>query len=203
MSNSEPLSERQQSEVRHRLANAFQLISALTRMRTQRSQDPEAKRLLTWMLEATTVLGLVQQRCLSPEPDDLAGLLQDLAPHWRRRCAGRSIALDLTLEAVSAREQVMSATALIANELVSNALAHAFAEDRAGRIAVELRRLGEGRAELIVSDDGDGYDPDQVGQSSLGLWLIKGLTQQVRGAMTTTIDGGVTARLEFATPLEG
>jgi two-component sensor histidine kinase len=203
LSEAEPLSERQQAEVRHRFANAFQLISALTRMRTQRTQDAEVKRQLGWILDATTVLGLVQQRCLGPNPDDLGGLLQDLAPQWRRRCTGRPIQLDLDVEPVPAREQVMSAAALIANELVSNALAHAFAEDRAGRVEVKLRRLGGGKAELIVSDDGVGYEPAKVGQTSLGLWLIKGLTQQVRGEMVAATDAGVTARLEFATQHDG
>ena len=203
MSETDPLSERQQAEVRHRFANAFQLISALTRMRTQRTQDPEAKRQLNWMLDATTVLGLVQQRCLSPNPDDLGALLQDLAPQWRRRCTGRPIQFDLEIEPVSAREQVMSAAALIANELVSNALNHAFADDRAGRVQVTLRCLGDGKAELIVSDDGVGYRPEDVAQTGLGLWLIKGLTQQVRGEMTTTTDAGVTARLAFATQHDG
>ena len=149
------------------------------------------------------MIGLVQQRCLGPDPDDLGGFLQDLAPQWRRRCAGRPIQLDLTTEPVMAREHVASAVGLIANELVSNALAHAFADDRAGRIGVELRGLDETRAELIVSDDGRGYDPATVSQTNLGLWLIKGLAQQVRGELTTTIDGGVTTRLTFATQHDG
>jgi len=202
LSQAEPLSDRQQSEVRHRFANAFQLISALTRMRMQRSQDIEAKRQLSWMLDSTGVLGLVQQRCLGPEPDDLGGLLQDLAPQWRRRCTGRPIQLDLEIEPVAAREHIMSAAALIANELVGNALTHAFPDDRGGRVKVELRRLDEANAVLIVSDDGAGYDPAAQTDTSLGLWLIKGLTQQVRGTMTTTTEGGVTARLEFATQHE-
>jgi two-component sensor histidine kinase len=125
-----------------------------------------------------------------------------MAPHWRRRCTGRPIQLDLEVEAVSTREQVMSATALIANELVANALAHAFGEDRAGRVRVKLRRLDDGRAELSVSDDGRGYQPD-ADQTGFGLWLIKGLTQQVRGEMAVAVDGGVTARLTFATQPEG
>ena len=199
MSEAEPLSERQQAEVRHRFANTFQLISALTRMRGQRAKDVESKRQLTAMLDAIGVLGMVQQRCLSPKPDDLGLLLQDLTPQWRRRCTGRPIQLDVEIDPVSAREHVMSAIALIANELVSNALAHAFSEDQSGRVQVRLRRLDDLNAELIVSDDGLGYDPAAVGDASLGLWLVKGLTQQVRGVMTTTTDAGVSARLTFAT----
>ncbi|MBV9509354.1 MAG: sensor histidine kinase [Caulobacteraceae bacterium] len=203
MSEAEPLSERQQSEVRHRFANAIQLISALTRMRMQRAQDETAKRQFNWLVDATGVIGLVQQRQLSAHPDDLGGLLRDLSVQWRRRCTGRPIQLDLALDPVMAREHVMSAVAVIANELVTNALTHAFADDRAGRIGVTLRGLDEDKAELVVSDDGRGYDPAAVGQASLGLWLVKGLAQQVRGTMTTTTDTGVTVRLEFAIQNEG
>ena len=199
VSEAEPLSERQQAEVRHRFANAIQLISALTRMRGQRARDPETKRQLTAMLDSISILGLVQQRCLGPHPDDIGGFLQDLAPQWRRRCTGRPIQLDVEIEPVSAREHIMSAIGLIANEMVSNALTHAFADDQAGRVQVRLVRLDDGRAELTVSDDGMGYDPAAVSDSTLGLWLIKGLTQQVRGTLTTTTYGGVTARLAFAT----
>lgn len=203
MSEAEPLSERQQSEVRHRFANAIQLVSALTRMRMQRAQDEQAKRQFSWLVDATGVIGLVQQRRLGAEPDDLGGLLRDMSPQWRRRCTGRPIQLNLAIDPLTAREHVMSAVAMVANELVTNALAHAFADQRAGCISVELRALEDGKAELIVSDDGCGYDPDTVGRSSLGLWLIQGLAQQVRGELTTTTEGGVKVRLAFAVQQEG
>ena len=202
MSENEPLSPRQQAEVRHRFANVFQLLTALTRMRAQRTKDAEAKRQLGAILDAVGLIGLFQQRRLGDDPADLGGFLQDLAAQWRRRCTGRSIQIDLAAEPVLAREEVGSALALIANELVSNAIAHAFPEDRAGVVRVELRRLDESQAELVVVDDGQGYDQGAAG-AGFGLWLIKGLAQQVRGEMTTTTDGGVRARLTFATQFDG
>ena len=42
-----------------------------------------------------------------------------------------------------------------------------------------------------------GYDPGAVDGGRLGLWLIGGLSAQVRGVFTTTIDHGVRCRLEF------
>jgi len=204
VSDAEPLSERQQADVRHRFANVFQLLSALTRMRVQRAQDVETKRQLTWMLDATGVLASMQQRLLSSDPHDFGGYLQDLAPQWRRRAAGRTIEINLVIDPVPVREHLISALALIANELVANALAHAFPARRAGTIRVELHALPNGKAELIVSDDGVGFNPAGASRSSLGLWLIRGLTDQVKGVMTTpTTDVGVTTRLEFATQFEG
>jgi two-component sensor histidine kinase len=194
------LSEQQQTDVRHRFANVFQLLSALTRMRVQRAQNEETKRQLTWMLDATGVLASMQQRLLGPDADDLGGYLSDMLPQWRRRCAGRPIQIDLVAEAVPVREHLISALALITNELVSNALAHAFPDQRAGAIRVELHALDGGRAALIVSDDGAGFDPENASRDGLGLWLIRGLTDQVKGVLSTLPTSvGVKTRLEFAT----
>ena len=203
MSNLEPLSERQQADVRHRFANVFQLLSALTRMRVQRAQDIETKRQLTWMLDATGVLASMQQRLLGPDPHDFAGYLNDLLPQWRRRANGRPIEIELTAEAVPVREHLISALLLITNELVTNALTHAFPARRSGVVRIELKPLEDGKAELIVSDDGTGFNPQHNSRSSLGLWLIRGLTDQVKGVMTTpATEVGVTTRLEFATQFD-
>jgi len=203
VSSDEPLSERQKADVRHRFANAFQLLSALARMRVQRAQDVETRRQLTWMLDATGVLAAMQQRLLGAEPDDLAGYLRDLFPQWSRRRAGRPVEIILVVESVPVREHLISALMLIANELVTNALDHAFPDQRAGVVRVELRPLGAGRAELIVSDDGAGFDPQEASRASLGLWLIRGLTDQVKGVMTTPpTEAGFTTRLEFSTQFE-
>jgi two-component sensor histidine kinase len=198
------LSERQQADIRHRFANMFQLLSALIRMRVQRAQDPESKRQLTWILDAAGVLASMQQRLLGPDPDDVGGYLQDLATQWRRRAAGRPIEIDLVTARIPVREHLISALSLIANELVTNALAHAFPDGRAGVVKVELQALGEARAVLIVSDDGTGFDAQNVSGGSLGLWLIRGLTDQVRGVMTMpAAETGVTFRLEFGTQFNG
>jgi two-component sensor histidine kinase len=186
-----------QAELRHRVANLFQLLSTLTRMRMQRAEEVESRRQLGWLLDNVSALALVHQRLLSPGGGDFALCLDDMAEHWRRRCAGRPIAIELATEPVPVQESHASALAIIANELVANALAHAFPGDRAGVIRVGLERVGEGRAALSVTDDGVGYDPAAVDSGRLGLWLTKGLAAQVRGVLTTTADNGVCCRLEF------
>src|ERR1700761_6189655 len=125
-------------------------------MRVQRAQDIETKRQLTWMLDATGVLASMQQRLLGPDPHDFAGYLNDLLPQWRRRANGRPIEIELTAEAVPVREHLISALLLITNERVTNALTHAFPARRSGVVRIELKPLDDGKAELIVSDNGTG-----------------------------------------------
>jgi two-component sensor histidine kinase len=186
-----------QVETRHKIANIFQLLSTLTRMRLQRAREPDGRRDLEWMLEMVQVLGVVQHRLHSPGGDDFANYLEDLSVQWRRGCAGRPIAIELRTQPVRVIESQASALALVASELVLNAIAHAFPDGRAGAITVELERLGAARAALTVSDDGQGYEPESVDKGRLGLWLVAGLAAQVRGALSTTSQGGVQCRLEF------
>ena len=185
------------SHARHRMANMFQLLTTLTRMRIQRSRDAESRRQLNWLLEAMGALGVLHRRLVSPSGDDFSEFLIEMDGIWRRRCAGRAIELQIDAVAVRTPEHLASALSLIVNELVSNAIDHGFPEGRGGRIWVTLEPIGAARGCLTVSDDGQGYDPATLDGQTLGLWLIQGLTAQLHGALTTTTTGGVTARLEF------
>jgi len=80
---------------------------------------------------------------------------------------------------------------LIINELVANALKHAFPADRAGRIWV---RMGteDRRFILRVGDDGVGI-PDRIDfreSQTLGLQLVRTLTDQLEGTVTLDRAGG-------------
>lgn len=189
------------AELRHRVVNLIQLLSTATRMRVQRAQDEETRRQLSWMLDTIGAVGVLQQRLVGDNGDDFAGFLEDMLPQWRRRCSGRPITLELGAEPVRIREQNLSALSLVAHELVSNALSHAFPDGRKGLVRVGLRRIDEANAVFSVVDNGCGYDSAAVGKSTLGLWLIGGLTAQIRGQLTTTQVGGVSVELEFPAPL--
>lgn len=188
------------SEARHRMANVFQLLSTLSRMRIQRSDDQEARRQLTWMLDAISALALLYSRPAGVAATDFSKVLSDMAPLWKRRCDNRPISIELELSPLAVPERHESALALIAHELVLNAIAHGFPNGGPGKVHVQF---GPGEGEtgvLAISDDGCGYDPDAVTRSRLGLWLVDGLSSQVQGQLTIACDPGVKARLVFPMP---
>jgi two-component sensor histidine kinase len=88
---------------------------------------------------------------------------------------------------------------LILNELVSNALKHAFPNGRQGEIEVAVRAEEPGRASLRVSDNGVGLAAgmDWRATPSLGLRLVHTLTQQLHGTLGVETTHGVTFRLGF------
>ena len=75
--------------------------------------------------------------------------------------------------------------ALILNELLTNAVKHGIKDRIHDEIRVGLVE-SEGRFELYVQDEGEGFDVGSVRQSSSGLRLVHGLARQLRGSFEVT-----------------
>ena len=98
---------------------------------------------------------------------------------------------------------------LIVNELVTNALKHAFPAGRTGTVRASLcylqensipdATLDEGSAVLTVEDDGIGLPAefDVQEQESMGIYLIRILTRQLRGAIQVGQNGKTQFRVVF------
>jgi len=74
---------------------------------------------------------------------------------------------------------------LIINELVSNALKHAFPAGRRGEIRIDLTEQSDRTVTLAVRDDGvglgDGVDFRKT--TTLGMQIVAGLVKQLRGTL--------------------
>lgn len=78
--------------------------------------------------------------------------------------------------------------AILVNEVVCNALKHAFPGGQGGRIRVSLRRTAEGGAELEIADNGIGLPADFNPERSTGLG----------GSLMTTVARQLKATIRFA-----
>jgi two-component sensor histidine kinase len=89
-----------------------------------------------------------------------------------------------------------TALTLAVNELVQNALKHAFADRESGRIAVTLEALPSG-FRVAVEDDGVGLMAEAMTPDGLGLQIIETLvTQDLGGELTfEPTDGGTCAAI--------
>ena len=91
---------------------------------------------------------------------------------------------------------------LIINELISNALKHAFPDGRAGQVTLELQTEPGGFRTLRVADNGVGLPAglDLRHTDSLGLQLVSNLADQLGGALEVERTGGTAFRLTFPAP---
>ncbi|HTI94748.1 MAG TPA: sensor histidine kinase [Puia sp.] len=88
--------------------------------------------------------------------------------------------------------------ALIVNEAITNCIKYAFPGRREGQISVELQQEG-GKIRLCVADNGIGIDPaiDIAELNSLGVRLMKGLSEDLRGKLIFQIHKGTRVEVFF------
>lgn len=177
-----------------RLLGNQQLLQAIVGIRLRAVRDPESRRHLTWLSDVIAAMSLLNRRAMEG-PIDFAGYLEDAAVFWRRACEGRAIRIDVRASIASVEESQAMSLAIIAHELIGNAVRHAFKGDGRGSIAVAFSRSSSG-VSLVVRDSGVGAVELTPGD---GLALVAGLVDHMGGVMSieTAPGAGVGVRIRL------
>jgi two-component sensor histidine kinase len=181
-------------EIHHRVKNNLQVITSLLSLQSNKVSDPKTRALLRESQNRVRAMAMVHETLY--RSDDLHAV--DCAEYVRALAGPLYQSYGLKPGAVELRIQVPPGTrisletatpfGLIVNELISNALKHAFPDGRKGEILVKLEPLGESSYRLLVWDDGIGFPPDLEPRrtQSLGLRLVEALAEQVDGTVRLT-----------------
>jgi two-component sensor histidine kinase len=88
---------------------------------------------------------------------------------------------------------------LIVNELISNSFKHAFPDNRKGDIYVTMRTNDDKSYTLSVRDNGIGLPEEMVlkNADTMGMYLVKILTEQLDGTLQVTSDRGTGFTITF------
>lgn len=145
-------------EVQHRVKNNLQMITALIRIEARnaaRAPEPEAFARLAGRIEAIQLL----YELLSDQEDaqevDLGIYLTRVASAVLKSQAAEGIRLDCRVDVYPVPVNIAMPTGLVVNELLTNALKHAFAGREIGTITLHSVTDGEGCL-VLVADDGNG-----------------------------------------------
>lgn len=189
-------------EVHHRVKNNLQLISSLLSLQASRIEDPAVAELFADSRNRVRSMALVHENLY--RAGDFARVsmkahIQNLCSHLIRAYGAQSRNVDLVMHIEDLQMDMDRAVScgLIINELVSNALKHAFPDDKAGHIEVALSLQHDRRCMLTVRDDGVGLHAGSTSSGSLGLQLVQDLTQQLRGTIAVTHDKGSSFSISF------
>jgi two-component sensor histidine kinase len=108
----------------------------------------------------------------------------------------RRISLELVVETVALPVDKATRCGLLLNELITNALRHAFADGREGTVRVEVSSAGTG-LRLAVRDDGLGLPAgvDLARSSSLGLQIVNTLVKQLQARLEVEVASGTCFRI--------
>ncbi len=190
-------------EVHHRVKNNLQIISSLFSLEAEHTGE-ETRRILKRGQTRIRSLSLVHEklyRAADLSRIDLPGYIKSLATHLFHVYlvdAGK-VRLETDFEEVSLDINSAIPCGLILNELISNALKHAFPEDRTGIIRIRLARVAGGSVELEVSDDGIGIPEslDMQNPEGFGFQIINLLVGQLEAHLSLDRKDGTTFTLRF------
>lgn len=190
-------------EVDHRVKNNLQLISSLIQLQLRRSDEPIVKEALRGVLDRVGAISTVHRRLFQSEDVrrfDVAEFVADLIEDLSAGAADRGIRFELDLESVFVSSGKAAPVSLIVNELVANAMKHAYPEGRGGVIRVAVKR--DGRSDrIVVQDDGVGFDWSEGKAVKGGRHIIELLSRQLR-ATTTWEDAAPGSRATVVLPSE-
>lgn len=191
-------------EVHHRVKNNLQLICSLLNLQASRIADPAVAGLFVDSRNRVRSMALVHENLY--RAGNFARV--SMAAHIRKLCAQLAraygadesrVALVCEVEDIQLGLNRAVSCGLIVNELVSNALKHAFPGDRRGQVRVTLQTTPDGRCALGVSDDGVGLpgDIELATADSLGLQLVDDLSAQLHGEVVARRDIGTAFIVAF------
>lgn len=159
---------------------------------------------LARMLERVTALSMLHER-LYQSSDlavfDVGALARQLALDLLAASGRRDVRLLLDIEPLRVPAVKGAPLALALNELLVNALRHAFPDERAGVVSLGLRRL-DGHFEVTVEDDGVGVDPLPP-SGGFGSTLVRSLARQLHAEVAWEAGAAAGTRARLALPVDG
>jgi two-component sensor histidine kinase len=190
-------------EIHHRVKNNLQIVSSLLYLQSRVVDDAKTLEALNESQNRIKSMALVHDalyRSFDVAHIDMTEYVSSLVRHLTNSYQREDIPVNVSVDVAHVSFPIDMAVpcGLIVNELVSNALKHAFKTRGDNRVGVALGSA-DGKFVLSVTDNGVGLSAElDVTQSpSLGLQLVCVLVDQIDGTMEVMGDDGTAFIITF------
>ncbi len=198
------------SEIHHRVKNNLQVVHSLIDLQSAQISDAGVQAMMRDLQNRVHSMAMIHQTLYQSQDFakvDFGEFLEHFVPALISSYALDSNQIAISTEANGTAMPLNAAIpcGLIINELVSNALKHAFPEGRDGKLEVELSRDTDGWFHLEVRDNGIGMpsDFDPRRSTSLGLQLVDILASQLGGRFEIGSGSQTIFVIRFPGPRQG
>jgi PAS domain S-box-containing protein len=189
-------------EIHHRVKNNMQVISSLLSLQAHAGEELSVRAFVENSQSRVRSMALVHEHLY--RSDDLQSVpmgayLRAVVEGIKQgQDVGRNIRCEVHADDIALPIDRAIPCGLIVNEVVTNALKHAFPDERTGRVDVSMCETGKHRFSLEIKDDGVGIaSEDQHPAESFGLRLVGMLARQLHGNVETEQESGLAFRLQF------
>jgi len=185
-------------ELQHRVKNNLQMITALVRVEARKARTNDETGLFDRLAGRINSIQLVYKLLSEAghgEEIDLGVYLSDVASSIMHASAKEGIRLELKVDSYPVSVNVALPTGMVVNELMTNALKHAFVDRDSGTIMLHSLSDQHGRR-VIVADDGVGLPPGTAWPShgKLGALIVQSLRQNAKADIAMDSAPGKGAR---------
>ena len=192
-------------EIHHRVKNNLQVVLSLLNMQARVASDQDTINALLESYDRINTMALIHTQLYESgnlseiNMDNFVGrLVRQL--FRSRQIDGERITYTTHITDHPLPISIALPAGLVINELLTNALRHAFGKEDTGMVEVTLTIADNGTVRLTVSDDGTGVPEGfNINESkTLGLRLVKILVEaQLQGTLDIIRDRGTTFSMEF------
>ena len=189
-------------EIHHRVKNNLQVISSLLSIQASHVEDLRAREAYQDSIRRVRSMALVHERLYRSgdlSQIDFAQYLSSVTTDLAHSLYAPGIEVRVDAEQIMVGLDAAIPCGLIANELVTNALKHAFSGGGQGTVRVGFLKLPNGDLQLEVADDGVGLPEgsDVNSMTSMGMTIVRTLSDQIGGDLSVASPPGTRFTLTF------
>ncbi|WP_460547276.1 sensor histidine kinase [Hymenobacter daeguensis] len=190
-------------EIHHRVKNNLQIVNELLASQTDHLRDAHTLAIIRESQNRIQAMALIHQKLYQAQniarvnmPEYIQEIVEHLVTSFDQEDLVHTC---LEVSAVELEVALATPLGLIINEVITNSLKYAFPDGRAGSLTVGLTEVGPARYRLLLADDGIGLPAglDMAGSRTLGMTMLRGLSEQLMATLTFEPGPGVRIRLEF------
>jgi len=187
-------------EIHHRVKNNLQVISSLINIQQRKLEPGSSRHALQECQSRVQAIALIHEKLYQsrdysrvPFSQYAKGLATNIF-HATGSSPG-AVNLEIAFGEVALAVDKAIPCGLILNELLTNAVKHAFPQERPGTVRVELDQTAAGSVRLAVTDDGVGLpaDLDFRQSDTLGMQLVCTLAEQLAAKLEVKRTGAGTS----------
>jgi two-component sensor histidine kinase len=182
------------NELNHRVKNNLMMVTSMLTMQARGSGEPRVREELLQAVDRVQSISDVHAilyKTGSAEAVKFDAYLEELCRRLDQAAAQRGVDIELRAQPLEVASEDAVQLGIVVNELITNAVKHAYPPPARGKIVVTLT-ADNGAIRLSVRDFGQGL-PSGEPRAGLGMRLVHQLVKARGGVVELASDGGLTA----------